>query len=191
MQSSSPKAHQLKIGSVQSNSLYDQSDDYSSEDSFCLQLKVQPQSNEVETKFTTPQHLVMILEIKLKPHKKRTKFLRGRIDTCTNVNLIPISVYKLLYKAPDCVKIASSIKSGISTYNTEKIPAIGSCDLFVVHSDTRCLKEVTFKVVNHERSVIISCATSLDLGLIQPHSKLNASIQDCGKFIFSSADVNL
>ena len=35
------------------------------------------------------------LEIKLKPHKNRTKFLRVRIDTCANVNLMPISVYKL------------------------------------------------------------------------------------------------
>ena len=138
-------------------------------------MKVQPQCYEAETRFTAPQQLVTNLEIKLKHHKKRTKFLRARIDTCANVNLIPISVYKLLYKDPDCVKIASSSKSGISTYTTEKIPVLGSCDLFVVYPNTRCLKEVTFQAVNHEGSVNISCATSLDLGLIQPHSKLNAS----------------
>ena len=40
---------------------------------------------------------------------------------------------------------------------------------------------MTFQVVNYEGSVIISCATSLDLGLIQPYSKLNASIPDCGR----------
>ena len=60
--------------------LYDQSEDYSREDSFCLQMKVQPQGDEAETKFTAPQHLVTNLEIKLKPHKKKTKFLRARID---------------------------------------------------------------------------------------------------------------
>ena len=37
--------------------------DYSSEDSFCLQLKVQPQGHEAKTKFTAPQHLVTNLEI--------------------------------------------------------------------------------------------------------------------------------
>ena len=121
--------------------MYDQSVDYSSEDSFCLQLKVQPQCDEAETKFIAPQHLFTNLEIKLKPHKKRTKFLRARIETCANVNLIPISVYKLLYKDPDCVKIAPSSKNGISTYTTEKIPVLGFCDLFVGHPDTRCLKE--------------------------------------------------
>ena len=86
------------------------------------------------------------------------------------------------------MNIAPTSESGKSTYTTEKIQVLGSCDLFVVHPDTRCLKEVTFQVVNHEGSVIISCATSLDLGLIQPHSKLNASIPDCGRLIFSSAD---
>ena len=168
--------------------MYDQSDDSSSEDSFCLQLKVQPQCDEVETKFTAPQHLVTNLEIKLKPHKKKTKFLRARIDTCANVNLMPISVYKLLYKDPDCVKIAPSSKRGISTYTTEKVPVLGSCDLLVVHPDTRCLKEVTFQVVHHEGSVIVYCATSLDLGLIRPHSELNASIPNCGRLVFSSTD---
>ena len=86
------------------------------------------------------------------------------------------------------MQIAPSSKNEISTYTTEKIPALGSCALFVVDPDTRYLKEVTFQVVNHEGSVIVSCATSLDLRLIQPYSKLNASIPDCGKLIFSSAD---
>ena len=86
------------------------------------------------------------------------------------------------------MKIAPSSKSGITTYTTEKIPVLGFCDMFVVHPNTGCLKEVTFQVVNHEGSVIISGATSLDLGWIQPHSKLNASIPDCGRLIFSRAD---
>ena len=47
---------------------------------------------------------------------------------------------------------------------------------------------MTFQVVNHEGSVIVPYATSLDLGLIQPLSKLNASIPDCERLIFSSAD---
>ena len=101
---------------------------------------------------------------------------------------MPISAWKLLYKDPDCVKIDTSSKIGISTYTTEKISVLGSCDLFVVYPDTRCLKEVTFQAVNHEGSVIVSCATSLDLGLIWWHSELNTSVPDCRRLIFSSAD---
>ena len=102
----------------------------------------------------------------LEPHKKKTKCLRAWIDTCANVNILPISVYKVLYKDPDCVMLAPSNKHGIAMYTTEKINVLGSCDLFVVHPERRCLKEVTFKMVNHEGSVIVSCASSLELGLI-------------------------
>ena len=42
-------------------------------------------------------------------------------------------------------------------------------------------KEVTSQVVSHEGSVIVSCATGLDLGLKLPHSELNASVPDCGR----------
>ena len=115
--------------------------------------------------------------------------MRARIDTCANVNLIPISVYKLLYKEFDCVKLPPSSKDTISIYTTEKINVLGSCGLFVLHPDTKCLKEVTFlQVVNHEGSVIVTCVTSLDLGLTQQHNELNASVPDCEILIFSSAD---
>ena len=112
----------------------------------------------------------------------------ARIDTCANVNVIPVSMHKLLYKDPDCVKIAPCSKSGISTYTTEKTPVLGSCDLFIVHPNTRSLKLVTFQVVNCEGSIIISCATSLELGLIQLHIVLYTRVPDGRRLIFSSAN---
>ena len=62
----------------------------------------------------------------------------------------------------------------------EKINVLGSCDLFVVHLDTKCLKKITFQVVNHEGSVIVSCVASLELGLMQIHSVFNKMNPDCG-----------
>ena len=90
-----PKAHQLMVGTA--SVIGDQSDaSYSSsDDSFCLQI--QAKSTKDNTRKNKPQHLVTNIEYKLKPHRKRTKFLRAKIDTCSNVNLIPISVYKLMY----------------------------------------------------------------------------------------------
>ena len=142
----------MKLGPIYTlnfDTLNSQSCYSSEEDSFYLQLKVQS-SNQAETKCVVLQHLVTILEYVLEPHKKRTKFLRARIDTCANVNVIPISVYRVLYKDPDCGMLVPSSKDGISTYTPEKFQVLGSCDLFVVHSETRCLKEVTFQLVNHE-----------------------------------------
>ena len=177
----------MKIGSVcTQDSLSEQSEGYSSEeDSFSLQLQVQ--STQAQTSFIAPQHLVTYLEYKLTPHKKRTKFVRARIDTCTNVNLMQINVYQLFYKDPDCHKLEPSNKSKVKTYNTEKIQIVGSCDLFVLCPDTKCLIEVTLQVTSHESSVIVSCATSFELGLIQPHRDLYV-VPDSGSLIYSKAD---
>ena len=90
----------------------------SSEDSFCLQM--QAKYAKENTKMNKPQHLVTNIEYKLKPHRRRTKFLRAKIDTCSNVNLIPINVNKLVYKDKDCTKLEPSNKAAVKTYTTEK-----------------------------------------------------------------------
>ena len=138
-------------------------------------------SNQAETKCVAPQHVVTNLEYVLEPHKKRTKFLRARIDTCANVNILPISVYRVLNKDPDCDMLVPNSNDGISTYTAEKIQVLGFFDLFIVHPETRHLKKIKFQVVNHEGSVIISCVTSLELGLIQLHSVFNDCVPDCRK----------
>ena len=101
---------------------------------------------------------------------------------------MPISVYKLLYKDQDCTKVEPSTKASVKTYTTEKIKIVGSCKMFVVHPDTRLLHEVTFQVTSHEGSVIVSCATSLELSLIHPHTNLDA-VPEEGSLIFSKADM--
>ena len=75
----------------------------------------------------------------------------------------------------------------IGTYTTDKIKVILSCTLFVVHPDTQCLKEVTFHVTSHEGSVVLSCATTLELSLIQPHNNLDF-IPSSTSLISSNAD---
>ena len=177
----------MKVGSICTHdSLSRESEGYSGEeDSFCLQLQMQ--FTQAETSFIAPQHLVTSLEYKLKPHKKRTKFLRARIDTCANVNLMPISVYWLLYRDPDCQKLAPNNKCKVKTYSTEKIQIVGFCDLLVLHPDTECLMEVTFQVTSHEGGGIVSCATGFKLGLVQLHRDLDV-VPDSGSLIYSKAD---
>ena len=183
--SRNPKAHHLMVGTYSIEGPIDTSFT-SSEDSLCLQMKVK--HKQAEDNCSDVQHLVTNLEYKLKSHRRRTKFLRATIDTCSSVNVMPVSVYHVMYKDADCAKLAPSKKNGIYTYTTEKIPVIGSCELFVLHPDIKCFKEVTFQVVNTEGSVIVSCVTSISLNLIQIHSELNASIPECGNLIYSCAD---
>ena len=187
LESRSPKAHQLQLSQVcMQDFICGQSEDLSSsEDSFCLQLQLK--STQAETKFPAPQHLVTNLAYKLNPCKKRTKYLRARIDINASVNLMPASVYKLIYNDPDCEKLATSSKVEMGTYTTDKIKVIGSCCLLVVHPNAQCLQEVTFQVTSHEGSVLLSCETGLGLSLIQPHSNLD-KIPDSASLICSNAD---
>ena len=72
----SPKANQLTSGrlSTQENSICSHSSDTSSSDeSFCLQVKLQ--AEQANTKHPIPQPLFNNLELKVKLHKNKTKFL--------------------------------------------------------------------------------------------------------------------
>ena len=142
----SSKAYQLASGrlSIQDNSICSHSSDNSSSDeSFCLQIKVQ--AEQAHAKYPTPQHLFTNLEFKVKPNKNKTKFLQVRIDTCADVNIMPVSIYKYLFKDLDCTKIAPSDLQ-LGTYTNKKVKILGSCNLYVyvIHQDTRCIAEVTF-----------------------------------------------
>ena len=100
---------------------------------------------------------------------------------------MPASAYTLVFKEPDCTKLAHSNKLEIGTYTTDKIKVIGSCTLFVEHPDTQCLKEVTFYVTSHEGSAVLSCATTLELSLIQCHNNLD-HISSSASLISSKID---
>ena len=168
------------------DSICGQSDESSSDDCFSLQVKLK--STQVETKIPAPQHLITNLAYKLKPHKK-TQYLRARLDTWSDVNAMPVSVYQLIFKHTDCEKLAPSNKLEIGIYTADKIKVIviGSCTLPAVHPDTPCLKEVTFHVTSHEGSVVLSRVTTLELCLIQPCSSLD-SIPFSSSLITSNAD---
>ena len=91
LESRSPKADQIQIGPVyMQDSICGQSKESSSDHSFCLQ--VQLQSTQVETKFPEPQYLITNLAYKLKSHHKKTQYLRARLDTWADINIMSVSV---------------------------------------------------------------------------------------------------
>ena len=93
-----------------------------------------------------------------------------------------------MFKDPDCSKLTQNQLEGIYTYTTEKIPVIGSCELLVLHPDDKCFLKGPFHVVSVEGSVIVSCASSINLNLIQIHNELDTNIPDCTRLYYSSAD---
>ena len=144
------------------------------------------QHTQANTKFPTPHHLIPNLAYILKPHHKRNQYLSARWDTCADVNIMHVSVHKLVFQDPDCEKLASS-KFEIGTYTTDMVKLVESCMLYLEHPDTKCLQEVTFCVANNNGSVLLSCVTTLVLGLIQPHTRLDY-LPPRASLITSSAD---
>ena len=170
---------------MQEDSICGQSNNLiSSNESFCLQVKIQ--CTQANTKFPTPHHLITNLPYRLKLHHKKNQYLRARLDTCADVTIMPVSVYKLVFLDPDCEKLTPS-KPEIGTYTTNKVKLVGSCMFYLVQPDTKHLQEVTFYVASNNGSVLLSCATTLVLGLIQPHTRLDY-LPARASLITSSAD---
>ena len=155
-----PKAHKLHAGPMyaQDSANHCYSEESSSDESFCLQL--QAQSNQVEGKqISQPVHLIMNLAYHLKLHHTRNMYLRAQQR---HMNIMPASVYQLLFKDLEIKKI-KSCKMQISTYTADTVKIIGSCIYDVVHPDTKKLVPVTFYIANNNGSVLLSCKTTLAL----------------------------
>ena len=83
---------------------------------------------------------------------------------------MPASVYKLVFNDPELKKLAPS-NLEIDTYTTNTVKIVGSYLFYLLHPDTKKLQEVTFYVAQNDGSVLLSCTTTLALGLIQPHTR--------------------
>ena len=155
--------HQLQAGPMYAQDSTNQcySGESSSDEAFCLQL--QAQTNQPEGKqIPQPVHLIMNLAYCLKPHHTRNMYLQVQLDTCTDVNIMPTSVYQLLFKFLKMKKIRPC-KMQIGLYTADTVKIIGSSAFDVVHPDTKKLVPVTFYVANNNGSVLLSCKTTLVL----------------------------
>ena len=62
---------------------------------------------------------------------------------------MPCSVYQLLFKDPDCTKLAPSDLQ-LGTYTDNKVKLIRACELYVIHPSTKTIELVTFFVTHNE-----------------------------------------
>ena len=128
-----PKAYMLQAGAVYAcdKSICSHSENLSSsDDSFCLQVKIQHAQADCE-KIPTPSHFITNLVYRLKPHHTRKNYLRARSDTCADVNIMLASMYKLVFKNPDLKRLAPSTLE-MGTYTAYTVKIIGSCFFYQV-----------------------------------------------------------
>ena len=101
------------------------------------------QAKQADTNLPAPQHLFTNLEVKLSLTTNKTKFLHARLDICADVNIMLCSAYQLLFKDPDCIKLALSDLQ-LGTYTNNRVKFIGACELCVVHPSIKSIEAVTF-----------------------------------------------
>ena len=99
---------------------------------------------------------------------------------------MPASMYQLVFNDAKMQKMAPS-KLQVGTYTTDTVKIVGSCTFYLVHPDTKKLIGVTFYVAMNNGSVLLSCKTTLLLGLIQPRPRLDY-LPPRASLIASSAD---
>ena len=163
-----PKVHQLQAGALYTHLDADESVSELSDtkESFCLQMKIQ------KTQVTNPQvpkpiYLITNLAYHLQLHHKRNQYLCARLDICADVNLMPMAVYCLIIKDPGLRKLTPS-NMEIETYTNDVVKIIGMCHFYLVHPENKQLKKVMFFVAKENGSILLSCRTTMELGLIRP-----------------------
>ena len=115
-----------------------------------------------------PIYLMANLAYHLQEHHQRNQYLRARLDICADVNLMPMAVYCLMFKDPDLKKLTTS-NMEIETYTNDVVKIIGMCHFYFVHPESKKLMKVLFFVAKENGSVLLSCRTTMELGLIKPH----------------------
>ena len=166
-----PKAHQIQVDESYHYPHGYSSDVSSSEDSFCLQVKVNKQNKRTQ-KLPNTTHLLTNIAYRLKPHHTRNQYLRARIDTGAEVNLMPVSVYRLIYQDQDLKKL-TPCNLKIGTYMADTIRIIGTTTIYLIHPDRKQPTKMIFHVASNEGSVLLCCNALLNLGLIQSRPRLD------------------
>ena len=134
-----------------------------------MQIKCVQAQSKINKK---PACLITNLPYKLKQHENRDHYLRARLDTCTDVNIMPALVYKLVFHDPNLEKLTPN-NLQIGTYTNDMVKIVGTCKLYLVHPDTKKLVETILYVATNDGSGLLSCKSTLVLDLIQPMSRLD------------------
>ena len=169
-QSRKPKAQQLWAGAIYTL-LDEDSSDCESENNFCLQMKIH-RTHISHPEVPKPVYLMVNLAYQLQEHHQRNQYLWARIDTCADINLMPMAVYCLMFRDPGLKKLIPS-KMEIETYTTDIVKIIGICYFYLVHPDSKKLMKVMFFIAKENGRILLSCRTTMELGLIKPRAHLD------------------
>ena len=159
IQVSQSQAYQIVIPE-HSNKLYQNTHECDNEYEFMIafQLCAQPQrsihNQRVNTSYAQ-KHLYANIPYQPKPYHKHNKYLHVQLDTCTNVNLMPESIYKLVFNDLQTAKLAKN-NIDLTVYTRHSADLIGKCTFYMLSKATKQPIKVEFYIAKEEGSVLLS-----------------------------------
>ena len=180
-------AYQITAEEMENNSESEIDEDPYSDDSFILyQMRAKINMSTTQRRVPKKTHLIANLPYRLKQYQTHHKYLRVWLDTCADVNIMPKSVYQMMFNDPEVQQLAPNDIS-LGVYTDHQVDILGKCNFFMIHQDTKKPHAVTFYVASNEGSVLLSCRTLLALELIQTRPRLDY-LPPRAKLITSAAD---
>ena len=92
---------------------------------------------------------------RLQPYHKHNKYLCVQQDTCADVNLMPESVYKLVFNDPQTSKLEKN-DIDLTIYTRYSVDLIGKCTFYILSKGTKQPVKVHFYIAKEEGSVLLS-----------------------------------
>ena len=163
------QAHQIVVPE-HSNKQYQNTCECDNNDEFMIafQLHAQPQRsihNQRVTTSYTQKCLYANIPCQLKPYDKHNKYLHVQQDTCANVNLMPESVYKLIFNDPQTAKLANN-NIDLTVYTRHSVDLIGKYTFYMLSKGTKQPIKVESYIAKEEGSVLLSQETVFQLQLL-------------------------
>ena len=122
-----------------------------------FQLHAQPQKNVHNQKVTTgytEKCLYANTPYRLQPHHKHNKYLCVQLYTCAYVNLMPDSIYKLVFNDPQTSKLVKN-DIDLTVYTRHSVNLIGKCTLYMLSKGTKQPVKVDLYIAKEEGSVLL------------------------------------
>ena len=136
-------------------------------------MHAQPQktvNSQNASKSYTKKCLYANIPYRLQPYHKY-KYLCVQLNTYANVNLMPESVYKLVFNGPERSKLAKN-DSHLTVYTRHSVDLIGKCTFFMLSKDMKQPVEVDCYIAIDDGSVFLSSETVLQLQLLDVKQRL-------------------
>ena len=162
------QAHQIVVPQHY-NKPYQNTQECDNDDEFMIafQLCAQPQrsihNQRVNTSYAQ-KHLYANILYQLKPYHNHNQYLCVQLNMCTDVNLMPESVYKLVFNDLQTATLAKN-DIDLTVYTRHSVDLIGKCTFYMLSKATKQPIKVEFYVAKEEGSVFLSQETIFQLQL--------------------------